>query len=275
MDTLVFVLKKLVSRLLFPVGLVLVLGLAGVVLWLRKPRRRLGPALVIAAGLILWALATPLVAGCLLAPLERMAGPYAQPQELARLGVRQVVVLAGSQRGAGLSPADRCGDSTTLRVLEGVRLWKGIKGARLVLSGGSFAQGPSAAQAMAALAVQVGVPPGAIRQETTSWDTDDQARILADKLGREPFALVTSASHLPRALRIFRAYGLNPYPAPADFQGAGSGQGSFLALLPQAQGLAVSQRALYEYLGLILWELKSLAGLAPLPPPAPPRTEPG
>ncbi|KMY66812.1 hypothetical protein AAU61_12495 [Desulfocarbo indianensis] len=262
MEALLYVLKKLASRLLFPVGLVLGLGALGAGLWLARPRRRIGPALVITAGLFLFALSSPWLSGALLTSLERLAGPYAQPAELQRLGVRQIVVLSGSQRAAGLTPADRCGDSTTLRLLEGIRLWKGLPGATLVLSGGSFHQEEPAARAMAELALQMGVPARSIRQETASWDTQAQARNLADKLGQAPFALVTSASHMFRARRIFQSQGLRPVAAPADFHHSSREQVDFMMYLPQAAGLALAERAIYEYLGIAYFEIGSLLGWA-------------
>lgn len=258
MESFLFVIKKLVSRLLFPVGLVLSMGALGVLLWLTKPKSRLGPGLVITAGLLLWALSTPWLAGSLLSPLERMVGAYAQPQEIKRTGAAFIVVLAGSQRNAGFTPADRCGNSTTLRVLEGVRLWKQMPGSVLLLTGGTFFKETPAAQAMAALAAQLGVPRQAMRLETSSWDTSDQARILAASLGSAPFVLVTSASHMPRALLIFRDQGLRPLPAPCDFHTSANARTNLLDFLPQAGGLALSERAVYEYLGLLYFEAKSL-----------------
>lgn len=262
MESLLFVLKKIISRLLFPVGLILSLGGLGVLIWLTKPKSRLGPALVIAAGILLWALSTPWLAGSLLSPLERMAGVYAQPQDIKRIGAAYIVVLAGSQRDAGLTPADRCGDSTALRVLEGVRLWKQTPEARLLLTGGTFFKEAPAAQAMADLAAQLGVPRQAMRLETASWDTADQARILAPMLAGTPFVLVTSASHMPRALFIFRAQGMRPLPAPCDFHTAGNAPFTLLDFLPRAGGLAQSERAIYEYMGLIYFEVKALVSPA-------------
>jgi uncharacterized SAM-binding protein YcdF (DUF218 family) len=258
MESFFFVLKKLASRALFPVGLVLSLGGLGVLVWLAKPKSRLGPGLVIMAGLLLWGLSTPWLAGGLLSPLERMAGVYTQQSAISYADAEIIVVLAGSQRDAGFTPADRCGSSTTLRVLEGVRLWKQMPGSVLLLTGGTFFQQAPAAQAMADLAAQLGVPRQAIRLETTSWDTSDQARILAPALAGAPFVLVTSASHMPRALLIFRAQGLSPLPAPCDFHTATNARTNLLDFLPQAGGLALSERAIYEYLGLLYFEAKSL-----------------
>lgn len=272
MDIFLFILKKVVARILFPIGLCLSLGILGVILWLARPQRRTGPALVVIAGLLLYGFSIPLVAVNLISPLEKIAGSYAQPVELERRGIKHIVVLGGSQRNSILTPADQCDGDTTLRVLEGVRLWKGLPGARLVLSGGTLGDEIPAAQAMAALAAQLGVPRGSMELEAASWDTSDQARILSAKFGQAPFALVTSASHMFRSLLLFKAHGSRPTSAPCDFSTLpGKGTGWFY-FIPQAKMLSISERAVYEYIGLLYFKLRSILGIEgrinPRPEPA-------
>lgn len=259
-----FVVKKIIARALFPLGQVLVLWLAGAIIWLRHPRSRLGPVLLLLAGLLLLFYAMPVTGGFLLHRLEAQNWHYAQPAQLKEQGVAYIVVLSGSLRGGELSKYDRLGYSSTLRLMEGVRLWRGLPAGKLVLSGGSFLYKITAARAMADLALELGVPRESIVIEQGSWDTDDQAKALAKLLGAKPFALVTSASHLPRALAIFRSYGLKPLPAPADFMTKGR-KLSFYSFLPQAGGLMASEVAFYEYLGLTWRWLKGLVGGGPKP----------
>jgi uncharacterized SAM-binding protein YcdF (DUF218 family) len=272
MDMFLFILKKVVARILFPIGLCLSLGILGVILWLARPRRRMGPALVVIAGLLLYAFSIPFVAVSLITPLEKIAGAYAQPSELERREIKWIVVLGGGQRNSILTPADQCDGDTTLRVLEGVRLWKGLPGARLVFSGGTLGDEIPTAQAMAALASQLGVPRGSMELEAASWDTSDQARILSAKFGRAPFALVTSASHMFRSLLLFQAHGSRPTPAPCDFSALpGKGIGWFY-FIPQAKMLSISERAIYEYIGLLYFKFRSILGIEggvnPRPEPA-------
>ncbi len=263
MDEIWFVAKKLISRLVFPVGLVLVLGVAGGLWRGLRPRSRAGSWLMALAGLLLFLLASPLVSHWLMASLEARAGDYADPARLAALGVRQVVVLAGGMNQGDLTPGDRLGRHTLKRLLEGLRLWRALPGSRLILSGGSYLGQPEAV-AMAALARELGAPEEALVLETTSWDTEDQARVLAQRLGREPFALVTSASHLPRSLLLFRAYGAHPQPAPADFS-ARDWAWNYEVVMPTAAALAGSEAAFYEYVGLTWLRLRDALGLLPTP----------
>ncbi|MCB2184800.1 MAG: YdcF family protein [Deltaproteobacteria bacterium] len=262
--TFYFALKKLVSQLILPVGLVLLWWAGGCLWWARRPKSRGGPGCLVLAGVLLLGFSLPVVAEALLAPLEERAGGYAQPAALAARGVRRVVVLSGGRQAGPLTPADRLGRSTVLRLLEGLRLWKGLPGASLVLSGGAY-EGGSVARDMAQVARELGVPTAALSVEDLSWDTDDQARRLAGLLGKEPFALVTSASHLPRALLIFRQYGLQPVPAPADFRTKSTDAAPW-AWLPGSQALNLTHLALYEYYGLTWWWLKELVHPTPAIP---------
>ena len=262
MSAVWFIAKKLISRMLFPVGQVLLLWLLGALIWWRRPQRRLGPLLMLAAGLWLLVLSLPLTGTLLLHGLELRNYHYATPAELLQKGVNRVVVLSGGVSPGPESPADRLSPQTLKRLWEGVSLWKRMPGAKLVLTGGGFFGPNSEARFMADLAREMGVPPQDMILETASWDTDDQARRLRAMLGQRPFALVTSATHMPRSLLTFRAYGLHPIAAPADFRTKGM-QVSLFSFVPQALGLKASEDAVYEYLGLAWLRLKQALGWLP------------
>jgi uncharacterized SAM-binding protein YcdF (DUF218 family) len=105
--------------------------------------------------------------------------------------------------------------------------------------------------------VELDVAPEDIVIERESWDTADQARILWDMLGDEPFLIVASASHMPRTMALLEAQGLNAIPAPTDYATDPSTSLSWDApriyrLYPEARSLWRSERAVYGYLGL-LW----------------------
>jgi uncharacterized SAM-binding protein YcdF (DUF218 family) len=89
----------------------------------------------------------------------------------------------------------------------------------------------------------------------TPVDTAQEAYAVRDVLAPgERFLLVTSASHMPRSVRHFQRAGLEPIPAPTRFK-TGNRSGSMLAFwLPSAQHLRKTERALYEYMGLVALE---------------------
>ncbi len=252
MDWGLFVAKKVVSILFYPVGTTLALLMLGIVVWTRKPRSRLGIVFVVAGALWLFVSSLGITASLLASPLERSAGSYADPRELAAQHVKYIVVLGGGIRTNPVEPLGLTDCDSLSRVIEGIRLWKAIPGSKLVLSGGSLSSDAmTSGKAMSAAARKMGVPPSDIIQETRSLDTLDEARYLKPLLGDSRFALVTTALHMSRSLKIFQHLGMNPVAAPADFHAEDHRKG-FHAFLPGAEGLRLTQWAIHEYLG-ILW----------------------
>ena len=258
MEWTLFVAKNLIERMLNPICGSLLLSLTGAIIWYLRPGRRIGLALVVSGALVLLVMSLPMTAGFMVHSLELKAGPYADPTELSRDGVRCIVVLGGDLRGGDLSPADRVAYTSLVRVMEGIRLWKGLPKSKLVLSGGSVcSRSMATGLGMALLAQEIGVPKNAIVVENQSWDTEDEARFLKPILGKDKFALVTSACHMRRSVLDFKRMGLNPIPAPADFQTKDfhGGLGEFI---PSPDALTMSQIAIHEYLGTLWLKMKQL-----------------
>lgn len=266
MDFLQFILKKIVSLIFYPLQFAGLLWLAGIIAWIAKPRSKSGFALVLASGIWLLVMACPMTSFVLLKPLEKMAGPYADPEDLARKDVQYIVVLGGDIRAGDLTPADRVANSSLVRVMEGIRLWKGVPGSRLVVSGGSDSRDlMTTAEGMGILAQSLGVPKTAIIMEDLSWDTEQEAKLLKPTLEKSRFALVTSALHMNRALMNFRRVGLDPIPAPADFHFKKFAY-TIKSVLPGLENLGIAQGCIHEYLGTLFLILKQrgLGGMQPL-----------
>ncbi len=256
MSWVLFAAKKIVSAFFYPLGTSLLLWAVGIICWWRRPRSYAGPVLVTLGAAWLLLMSLPLSGFFLLHSLEVRAGQYADPIELSRNGVKYIVVLGGDLRGGNLTSADRIAYSSLVRLMEAIRLWKELPGSRLVLSGGSVSKKMmSTADGMALLAQELGVPRDAIILEAESWDTEEEARLLKPTLGADGFALVTAARHMPRSIMNFRAKGLNPVPAPADFETA-EFIFTFNMLLPTVHGLKMTQDAIHEYLGIFMATMK-------------------
>ena len=258
MDWALFLTKKVLSVLVYPLGIALLLWLVGVVRWLFRPRSRAGLLLVWCGALWLLVVSLPATGFYLLHPLETRAGPYADPTSLRTKGVKFVVVLGGDLRRGNLTAADRVAYTSLVRLMEGVRLWKAIPGAKLVLSGGTYSSDVmDCAEAMAIMAAQLGVPAEATILERGSWDTQDEAHLLKPILGKDAFAMITTASHMPRAMMTFARARLRPIPAPADFETLDFAL-DYRAFLPDARGIATTQKAVHEYFGIMALFIKRL-----------------
>jgi uncharacterized SAM-binding protein YcdF (DUF218 family) len=249
-----FLLKKIVGHLLFPLPLLCLLLLLGLfALWRRKLRgARL--LLTIAIGALLLLSYSPLPLA-MIAPLEQAYAPI----DAARLAalktlpqpIRYIVVLGGGHSDTpALAPLSRLSGATLARLVEGVRLSRQFPAATLLLSGGKPFSEATDADLMAQAAQSLGVARSRITLEAQSLDTDDEARLIKSMVESSPFLLVTSASHMPRAMGLFRHYGLHPIAAPTDYLAPQVTQEGPMAFFPNSYNLRLAERAVYEYLGL-------------------------
>jgi uncharacterized SAM-binding protein YcdF (DUF218 family) len=232
MDVIAFATKKALSALLCPVGMCLVLLFAALFFWRRTSKGRLSAWLVLLSATWLLLMSLPITAFFAMRPLEHQAGSYADPEALKQLNVQYLLVLGG-------------GGSADWRVVEGIRLWRHLPNTRLILSRGREDQ----VESISALPVEMGVSKQALIIETKAFDTEDEARVFGEIVGKTPFALVTSAYHIPRAMRLFRTAGLNPVPAPCEYR-AKKFPALPTCLLPSADALLTTQLAIHEYLGI-------------------------
>ena len=217
-----------------------------------KNRKRLGTLFVAVATIVLLIFSMGWSGYALLKALEDETGPYTDPNRLKHTGITYIVVLGGTGIYDDLFPPDSW-ESVNPRFLEAVRLWHAVSGAILVMSGGPG----SSANSMEALAVRFGIPKEAIILETSAMDTASEVHSISSLVGKEPFALVTSAFHVPRALRQFRAAGTNPIPCPCDFRTTRPPP-MYQLLMPSAgAGLYYSEVALKEYYGRLFYWVKS------------------
>lgn len=247
-----FLFKKLLASFLMPVPFCLALLLLGLALLWFTRRQKAGRSLATAGALALLLLGYGAVSGRLLATLERRHAPVTDVAATAGR-VRWVVVLGGgSSSDAGLPASLRLSEGSLSRLVEGIRIQRQLPGGRLLLSGGSVFGSTPDAETMSTLAVELGVSPAALDLDSVSPDTETQAEVVRARLGAEEFYLVTSASHMPRSLVLFRKAGTNPIPAPTHFltqRNRGTAPSSFF---PGSGGLRSAEAATYEYLGL-LW----------------------
>lgn len=241
--------KKLLSRLFFPVPLCLEILLLGLGLLCLSKWQKTGRAVVFAGVLLLASISTDWLPDRALYPLESRYPP-AQRQEDAGSAVEWVVVLSGGFKTDPALPLRlRNEDSTLARLVEGIALYRSTSADKLLLSGGGMHR-ESAAGVMAATARALGVPEEDLVLETRSADTRDQAELIGEYVDGAPFMLVTSASHMPRAMYLFRNQGLDPVPAPAHFMNEVAEKRVAWDYYPSHEDIYKSQRAVYEYMGL-------------------------
>lgn len=244
-------LKVTVLYLLDGVPLALLFLLPGLWLLRRPGRKRRGLGAAVLGGVILLLLSTGPVARGLLGPLERQ---HPALTDLTRLPAAAedgqavwIVVLGSDHRSdAALPVTSQLSPVGVVRLVEALRLHRALPGSRLLLAGYGLHDPVSNAEMMASVARALGVASAAIALAPDATRTWDEAQAARRRVGAEPLLLVTSASHMPRAVALFRAAGLDPLPAPAGHRA------DTLGWLPSTANLAASRAALSEYAALAL-----------------------
>ncbi len=265
-----FVLKKILGHLLMPLPLGLGLLTLGVLLV--SLRRRIGGWKLIALGwLVLLVASNRGISIALTASLEHSFPPVpaASSEWPEPLREAPFVAILGSGHGdaAGLSAGQRLSPSARARLHEGVRIAAALPDSWLVTTGplgGSTLGGPARqrgensivtthARALADAAVELGFPRERIIEIDHARDTAEEVAALRHLVGDERVALITSAWHLPRAMRLAEAEGLVAFPCPSDYLGGRDAAVARTAWITwDAESLSNTTRAWREYLGK-LW----------------------
>lgn len=259
---MLFWLKKLLTLPFLPLYFTLIVGTAGVILLLCTKRQKLARVLVTIAVLALASFANKGVALLLIAPLENQYAAIPEARATADLppsiiACRAVVVLGGGHSDSpGLSRVNQLSTSALARLTEGVRLARLLPDAKLIVSGYNGPRQFSHAQILAEAAQSLGVANTRIIRFDQTRDTDDEAQELARQLGREPFLLVTSAWHMPRAMALCEKAGLHPIAAPADFMLRPGADTGWDLVAWDLGALERSTKAIHERLGLFWAHLR-------------------
>ena len=248
------ILKAVAGAWLLPLPVALLLIGAGLLLRSFAGRRRVGTALITAgAALALIAAFSP-VSDALLRPLETRY-PAVLDASAVQPAPRYVAVLgSGYHPRIGLPVTAALDPTAVVRLTEGVRLFRQLPDAKLVLSGGSLHGWPPVASGYALAAQALGVPRDSLILIDTPHDTGEEIRALRALIGDAPLLLVTSAAHMPRAMALSRAAGLNATAAPTDNLILEPNPGAPWLPLPSGVSLRKSETAVHEYVGLLALE---------------------
>ena len=243
-----FWLQKLAGALILPASLAGILLLAGLLLLLFS-RYQVSARVLLAAGVGVFLLfAGPGPVDRLLGGLENRYPPLVEVPEVA-----WVVVLGSGNAHSQDRPATTVLSETGMaRLAEGLRVLQHNPGARLLLTGGAMDGPRSHAEVAAAAAMELGLAAERIVVDSAPRDTAGEATRVREHVGGAPLVLVTSASHMPRAMALFRAQGLAPVPAPTAYLVRPERSFQPADILPSARRLHRSERLLHEYVGM-LW----------------------
>lgn len=215
---------------------------------------------------VLWVLSTPLAGQ---AALRAVEGGYVRGLESDAETADLIVVLSGGRHNAP-GPANVSEWGNANRFFAGVDLHLAGKAPTLVFTGGgpSRADGITEGDVLRDFALRLGVMEEAIvvtgRVATTEDEADELACLVRDGRLEAPNArvlLVTSAFHVPRAVRVFERRGFEVVPFPVDFGTGAPEPLRWTHFVPSAGALRSLERAWREVIGRA-WE-RLTAGASP------------
>lgn len=247
-------LKKIVGGLLLPLPLLLLLIAIGLILLWFTRWQKSAKCLLTFSWLVLLLLSLQPVADRLLIPSESLYPTYQETTS-----VDYIVVLGGGYTyNPDWAPSSNLFPNSLSRVTESVRQYHQHSGAKLIFTGATaISNSMPNAKVAAMVAESLGVTEQDIIVLAQARDTIEEAEAVAKIVGQKKILLVTSANHLPRAMKIFQSEGLNPIPVPANQMANPGPLNPWEKIFPSAYYLSHSERAWYETLGRLWLKTKS------------------
>lgn len=179
-------------------------------------------------------------------PLERQYKAYLDIDPK----IEYVLVLGhGHFTDESISGVSQLVPTALTRLSEGIRIYRQLDNAKIIVSGyaGDDEKTPHALISKE-VAISLGVKEENILTQELAKDTKEEAIFVKEVVGDKKFILVTSAYHMPRAMKIFENESLNPIPAPTDFHSKDNGK---YIIKPKAENVMMTEVAMHEYLGTI------------------------
>lgn len=264
---MLFALKKITAGLLSPSSVTGLCLLAGMFCLIRREKIR-SARLFFLSGLFLAALSfSPWVADGLLHHLENRYEPYPFP---AGISPGWILVLGQGAKEGDVPDTSRVNGTMYARLMEAVRISRRLNPVRTVvsISGRVSAETKTAWWSSFCSNVRTDLQNAIVLTEPK--DTEEELRQALQYIGNDPFILVTSASHMPRAMLIAGTLGGKAVAAPCDFEGYSAGP-FYKKLIPSARELCRTEKALHEYMGILWFRLthavqikKSKPGIQPI-----------
>lgn len=253
-------LDKILTQIFSPLGVTLGIVFLALILLTFGRRREATSALVLALAWG-WVWSTPFL-GSILSTSQVERDRYL-PHHAEDLPVGDAIVVLGGGAipiSGNMIYPDLTGRAD--RIWHAARCYHADKAPLIIASGGNVWPGfeeQSEADAMRTVLRAFGVPDYAIITESGSRNTLQNA-VLTAKLvagrGIKRILLVTSFSHMSRAEAAFRRVGFEVVPVAVDFFRS-SRRPSIFTILPSASILSSNTRRAREYLGRLVYYLRS------------------
>jgi len=241
-------LHKILPLIFSPLMLVIGLIVLGIIFNLRK-FGLIGIIILILSSL-------PIISNKFIAYLEK---DY-QPIEIADVeNVDAIVVLSGMIRVIGDEENLKYEFTDSVdRFFAGLDLFNNNKSPILILTRGKmpWSIGIAEGEYLKELAIKYGVSEENIILTDEVQNTDQEAKAIKEILTEDAkIILVTSAFHMPRAEKVFKAANINLITYPVDFQNSKS-KTTMMDFIPSAGSLSQTSHFVREMIGRLYYNLK-------------------
>ncbi|SFV69226.1 Membrane Protein Functionally coupled to the MukBEF Chromosome Partitioning Mechanism [hydrothermal vent metagenome] len=249
MNELGFLLKKFISFFVEPLGLIITLLVVGIYYFYIKKENK-AEKFLLSSPLLLLLFSYPPFANYLIKGLESQYPKYSYNEQ-----VKYIHVLGNGHNADTAQPlSSRISDAGIKRDIEGIIIHKHMPETKIIFTGYEGQTNISNAQMNAALAQELNVSRSSLLINPLPKDTKEEALFTKTVVGDAPFILVTSATHMPRAMMLFKSLGMHPIAAPTAYYTT-EFQGWLRA--PTARAFYLSTIAIHEYVGIVWEQLKA------------------
>ena len=237
-----------------------------ILLHLNDVARQWGKRWLTVLAMLYYFLSTPFIADRLAQGLYHGYSPVTNATQLKE--ATAIVVLSGGSanyraRGHELHLPS---SASTFRAIEAAHIHTLLDNNPLIILSGGIGdtrhQFRPEAEAMTNVLIEIDIPDERIILEPRSQNTYEQALNVSELLeehGVAEFVLVTSPTHMHRALSVFAAQGWKAIPAIAPLRSDGLPRQTFPAL-PSTHALFGSHSAMREYLALTYYWARGWLG---------------
>ena len=242
-------LHKILPLIFSPLMLVIGLIILGIIFNLRK-FSLIGIIILIFSSL-------PIISNKFIAYLEK---DY-EPIEISEIeNVDAIVVLSGMIRVIGDEENLKYEFTESVdRFFAGLDLFNNNNAPILILTRGKmpWSIGIAEGEYLKELAIKFGISEENIILTDEVQNTDQEAKAVKNLLANDNsrIILVTSAFHMPRAEKVFKAANINLIPFPVDFQNSKS-KTTMMDFIPSAGALSNTSHFVREMIGRFYYNLK-------------------
>lgn len=245
---MVYVIKFIYSTFILPPGCFILLFVLTGILTVKKSKK--AGALILAVSMLFYISSTAVFGEGLIKSLEHK---YMPPSDITG---DVIVILGGGAYSdtPGINGPGSISGYAANRVLTGIALYNKLH-CPIIVSGGKVFKGTGEeALITKKILMNAGIPEDKIMTDTESINTSQNAsyskKIISENGFNNPL-LVTSAFHMPRAVKDFKKQGVDVTPYPADYTCSFNKSISLWDFVPTTDALTKTAMSVKEYLGML------------------------